>query len=180
MKQVGSRPPGTMNIEQFNRNIVTKRDELLSAAIKLCGDNDTAEDLVQEVMLRMWNMGPRLDSHPCPQALAMTILRNKFRDDRRHSRHETVLTAGLHEHGSEDTTVETADEMNVIRRIMESLPPLQSQILKMKEIEGYDKEEIMKITGCSADSLRQNLSRARRRIRDEFVRITAYNSMDGK
>ena len=71
----------------------------------------------------------------------------------------------------------TADEVVLIEKIMEGLPPLQAQILRMKEIDGYDKEEIMKITGCTAESLRQNLSRARRRIREEFLRITTYNRM---
>lgn len=60
---------------------------------------------------------------------------------------------------------------------MDRLPPLQAQILRMKEIEGYDKEEIIKITGCTPESLRQNLSRARRRIKEEFMRISAYNGM---
>jgi len=171
-----------MNIEQFNRNIVTMRDELLAAAIKLCGNSDTAEDLVQEVMLRMWNMRAKLDRHPCHKALALTILRNRYYDDWRHSRHETADATDRQERWSEDTTVETADEVSVIKRIMDNLPPLQAQILRMKEIEGYDKEEIMKITGCTAESLRQNLSRTRRRVREEFIRITTYNGTgrDGK
>lgn len=41
----------------------------------------------------------------------------------------------------------------------------------MKEIEGYEAEEIMQITGCSADNLRKNLSRARLKIRDTYMKI---------
>ena len=41
----------------------------------------------------------------------------------------------------------------------------------MKEIEGYEMEEIMQIVGCSADNLRKNLSRARLRIREVYMRI---------
>ncbi len=44
--------------------------------------------------------------------------------------------------------------------------------VRMKEMEGYEADEIMAITGCTSESLRQNLSRARRRIREEFIRIT--------
>lgn len=166
-----------MDIEQFNHNIVAMRDELVAMATRLSGNSETAEDLVQEVMLKLWDMRTKLDSHTCHKALALTILRNKFYDRQKHARYET--TAGLYgtDQGKEDTTVETADELGVIRKIMESLPPLQAQILRMKEIEGYDKEEIIKITGCTPESLRQNLSRARKRIREEFMRITTYNSM---
>ena len=45
-------------------------------------------------------------------------------------------------------------------------------IFRMKEIEGYDASEIMQITGCSAESLRQNLSRARRKILSDFTKLT--------
>ena len=60
-----------------------------------------------------------------------------------------------------------------MRRIVDTLPALQRMIFRMKEIEGYDAGEIMQITGCSAENLRKNLSRARMRIREEFVRLTA-------
>lgn len=60
-----------------------------------------------------------------------------------------------------------------MRRIVDTLPALQRMIFRMKEIEGYDASEIMQITGCSAENLRKNLSRARMRIREEFVRLTA-------
>lgn len=48
----------------------------------------------------------------------------------------------------------------------------QARIFRMKEIEGYDSKEIMQITGCSAESLRQNLSRARRKILSDFTKLT--------
>ena len=48
----------------------------------------------------------------------------------------------------------------------------KERMFKMKEIEGYDSAEIMQITGCSAESLRQNLSRARRKILADFAKLT--------
>ena len=56
--------------------------------------------------------------------------------------------------------------------LVDRLPPLQRQIFRLKEIEDLESGEIMQICGCSADALRQNLSRARRRIQAEFIRIT--------
>lgn len=76
-----------------------------------------------------------------------------------------------------DNGVEAANEVELIRRIVEGLPPLQRQIFKMKELEGYDQQEMIAITGCSADSLRQNLSRARKQIRKEYLRLTALHTL---
>lgn len=41
----------------------------------------------------------------------------------------------------------------------------------MKEIDGYESEEIRLILGCTADNLRRNLSRARMKIRERYMEI---------
>ena len=71
----------------------------------------------------------------------------------------------------DDLSAETKDSVRLVGRIVDQLPPLQRQIFRMKEIEGYEMEEIMQIVGCSADNLRKNLSRARLRIREVYMRI---------
>ena len=48
---------------------------------------------------------------------------------------------------------------------------LYSEQETMKEIEGYTADEIMLITGCTADNLRRNLSRARTKIRETYIKI---------
>ncbi len=71
----------------------------------------------------------------------------------------------------DDLSAEAKDSVRLVGRIVDQLPPLQRQIFRMKEIEGYEMEEIMQIVGCSADNLRKNLSRARLRIREVYMRI---------
>jgi RNA polymerase sigma factor (sigma-70 family) len=105
------------------------------------------------------------------EALAQTILKNKYTDEWRHRQLEAGKENPI-EPFTEDLTAETNDEMEIIRLIIDHLPPLQQQILRMKEIEGYESNEILEITGCTADGLRQNLSRARRKIQQEYLRIS--------
>lgn len=159
-----------MEIEEFTKKIVTMRKELYSIASRMAGNGDMAEDMVQETMLKLWSIRHSLDRHTSHKALAITILRNKYNDYWRHRQLETGIRSGQTEAITEQASLEEKDEVELIKDIIGHLPPLQAQIFRMKEIEGYDKEEIMKITGCSPDSLRQNLSRARKRIREEFLR----------
>ena len=42
----------------------------------------------------------------------------------------------------------------------------------MKDIEGYESEEIAEITGCDIQAVRMNLSRARKRVREVFLQLT--------
>lgn len=149
---------------------VPLRDRLLRQALRLSAhDADTSEDLVQETLLRLWELRDNLTKHPNVEALASTILRNKWYDHWRRSQHtlnDEQLLRHLH-----DSTADSAGEMELIDLIVGHLPPLQQQIFRMKEIEGYEKEEIMLVTGCSDESLRQNLSRARKRIRELYIRM---------
>lgn len=158
-----------MEITEFNQHIVSLRQELLVTALKLSGDKDISEDYVQEVLLKMWTMRDKLKQHPNCKALAFTMIRNVHIDNWRHKRHE-VSVPDIRDNATENVAEEN-DKIKIISSIIDSLPPLQARAFKMKEIDGYDYEEMQMILGCSAESLRQNISRARKRIREEFFRI---------
>lgn len=159
-----------MKAEAFQKMFVPLRDRLLQQALRLSAhDADTSEDLVQETLLRLWELRDTLTKHPNVEALASTILRNKWHDHWRRSQH-TLNDEQLLRY-LQDSTTDSADDMEFIDIIVGHLPPLQQQIFRMKEIEGYEKEEIMVVTGCSDESLRQNLSRARKRIRELYIRM---------
>lgn len=161
-----------MNLNEFTIKIIPMRTDVLAQARRLTGDDNDAEDLAQEVMLKLWTMRDTLDTHPNARALAFTILRNLHTDLWR--RRQWAAQAGDWPpiDKSDFAEADSHDEMALIRLIMEHLPPLQRQIMRMKEIEGYNGEEIQQITGCSADGIRQNLSRARRRIREDYMKLT--------
>ena len=42
-------------------------------------------------------------------------------------------------------------------------------IIRMKDIEEYETEEIAEITGCNAEAIRSNLSRARKKVREVYL-----------
>jgi len=162
-----------MDIETFTKKIMPIRRHLINKARAMTGDNSRAEDLVQEVMLKLWSIRSDIARHPNPAALAMTILTNKARDEWRRQR-EYATTKKAAEPSAEDHSTETHSDMELIRQIVDRLPPLQQKIFKMKEIEGYEAEEIISITGCSPDALRQSLSRARRTIKEGFIKLSNY------
>lgn len=62
-----------MELKQFKIAVLPLRDKLLSYARKLTDDHSDAEDAVQEVMLKLWNLRPKLDEYHSIEALAMTM-----------------------------------------------------------------------------------------------------------
>ncbi|MDE8698171.1 sigma-70 family RNA polymerase sigma factor, partial [Bacteroides cellulosilyticus] len=55
--------------------------------------------------------------------------------------------------------------IRLMHEIINSLPTLQRTIMRMKDIEEYETEEIADITGCNPEAIRSNLSRARKKVR---------------
>ena len=62
-----------MELKQFKIDVLPLREKLLNYARKLTEDPSDAEDAVQEVMLKLWNMRQRLDEYRSIEALAMTM-----------------------------------------------------------------------------------------------------------
>ena len=73
-----------MRTEEFNHIILPMRSDLKEYALRLTESDDNAEDLVQEVMLRLWDMRHDIKAEDNLKALAITIMRNKFYDQCRH------------------------------------------------------------------------------------------------
>lgn len=163
-----------MRTEEFNHIILSMHSDLKAYALRLTESNDNAEDLVQEVMLRLWDIRQNIKAEDNLKALAITIMRNKFYDQCQHEE-RNFTTDKVMEVPIEDLRAEQRDEVNLIRQIVAQFPPLQQQIFRMKEIEGYTADEIMQITGCTADNLRKNLSRARLKIRETYMNIVKQN-----
>ena len=128
-----------MKPEEFNRIIIPMRDELKGLARKLTGDDYSAEDLVQEVRLKLWSMRATLDRYENKRALAMTMLRNKYSDQWRHDRLEDGKASATGLTADDWHRAEAKDEADLIRLIVEHLPELQRQIFKMKEIDARPK-----------------------------------------
>ena len=124
-----------MKPEEFNHIVLPLRRSLIDCLQRLTGNDDDAEDIVQEVMLRLWNMRSRIEAGANVSALAYTIARNLHCDRCRHQNccrsegEEMLMNIAV-----EDLRAERNDEMRLISRIVESLPPLQQQIFRMKEM----------------------------------------------
>lgn len=147
------------------------RGRLHHEAMRLLSDSDEAEDITQEVVIKLWTMRDRLDEYRSVEALAMVMAR---RLSLNRLRNAAVPLEDWRAHGMESGSTPEAElisKENVrrIERLMDTLPDTQQAILRMKHIDGMEVAEIARMTGCTEEAVRQNLSRARRRIMRHFI-----------
>lgn len=162
-----------MELNQFKITILPLRDKLVGYAQKLTENHSDSEDVVQEVMLKLWNIREQLHEYRSIEALAVKITHNLCMDVWRKKRTKVLsidrVTVPHQSTMTPERLLEEKDEMRLMYRIVDSLPPLQQTILRMRDIEEYETAEIAEITGCSAEAIRSNLSRARRKVRDIYL-----------
>lgn len=163
-----------MELNQFKITVVPLRGKLLNYARKLTDDSSDAEDVVQEVMLKLWNIRQKLEEYNSIEALAVRITHNLCMDMWRSKRTDQISldqVPVVSQTVNPERVLEGNDEIRLMREIISSLPALQQTIIRMKDIEEYETEEIAQITGCSSESIRSNLSRARKKVRDIYLKI---------
>ena len=163
-----------MEQERFKKEVLPVRERLLLYVRKLLDDPDDAEDVVQEVFLKLWYTRDVLDRYQNLPALATRIAQrlclNRLKT---RGRMEGDLSECLAL--SDDTTpytqLERKENVERVMRIIDMLPGLQQAILRMRHVDGLEVDEIAGLTGSTPEAIRMNLSRARKRVRDQFFKI---------
>lgn len=145
---------------------------MLRLAVRYMEDADEAEDVIQDVLLKLWFLRDKLDGYRSVDALAAVITKHLCINTLRGARMETVdLEQGMAIDGGDtaDKKLLETEETDEILRAIASLPNLQQAVLRMKHIEGFEVEEIARLTGSTPIAVRTNLSRARKKIREQFI-----------
>lgn len=164
-----------MKTDLFKNEIMPIRDKLFMTAYRMLEDRDDAEDAVQETLIRLWNLRDNLEKYNSLTALAITVIKNHCIDKIRLRDRNEPIEDELYRRAGPDNPylqLERKNSEEVLKAIIEGLPALQKAIIKMKDIEEYELSEIAEITGTNIEAVRVNLSRARKKVREEYIRIT--------
>ena len=149
---------------QFNRIFRRYENDMRRYAYWLAGNHHTAEDLVQEALLRAWKSFHRLQNTDAAKGWLLTILRreNARRFESYRPREVAIAVDGL---GSRSPGYDTSTEAFVLRREMERLADDYRIPLLKQVIEGYSQKEIAAQIGISSAGVGTRLFRARRKLR---------------
>lgn len=160
----------------FKRLYLPFHPKLYRIAFALVGNQEEAEDIVQEVYSRLWERRDELAVVRNPEAYAITLTKHFCLDYLRSPR-ASRQTAELEEteefqsDSSPEKETEEKDQIRQIQRWIDKLPLNQQQVLRLQGMEDYSVEEIEQVTGYTAGNIRVLLSRARKTIREQFNKL---------
>ena len=163
----------------FNKLYDLYADRLYGFAYNLTHSSEMAEEIVQEVFLKIWQMREHSSPEYSFRSFLFTIAKNKFLNDLRnrltllsYDEYITQLDDAT-ERGENSTESEfNFNELNEqVLQSKDKLSKRQKMIFEMSKEEGLSNQEIALKLGISEQSVRNQLSSALKVLREELIKI---------
>jgi RNA polymerase sigma-70 factor, ECF subfamily len=132
---------------------------------------DRAADLCQEVFLRLYQAGPRYQESGVFTTWLYRIALNVARDAHRR---RDVMRLGNHEPLDDDTPADAIcrrESVEIVARLVAELPEPQREVLVLHHHEKLNFEEIARLTGTPASTLKSRFAAALARLRDRLKQL---------
>ena len=138
----------------------------MAVAYAFFRNREDAEDVVQEVLLKLFKRGLKEEDNL--EALAVRATKNACVSEWRKRRLRSAETLGAgHEsipsQSKTDAAVEAGDRMDILGRAMSRLPRSEQRLIRLRQA-GLESEEISLVTCIPLRSVRTIISSARRHL----------------
>jgi RNA polymerase sigma factor (sigma-70 family) len=167
-----------MLARDFKTDVLPISNKLLRFALQILQDEEEAKDVLQDIFLKLWQKRDELGKVENLEAFAIRMIRNRCFDLIRSRR--TISLEGMkkmnrtEEDCSDTDHLVNAETAGLVKRVIAGLPDLQRTVIHLRDIEQLEYEEIADATDLNVNAIRVNLSRARKKVRDEILKIQNY------
>jgi len=165
-----------MDAQEFKQRFMPHYKLLYRVAYHLTGNAQDAEDLLQDLYLKLWQKRDDLPDEAMKEAYLVTMIRRQFLDQRRLKHVDT--SAELKEDASPpderslDHQIDARDEARQMEGLIRQLPERDAKIIQMHLMEERSYEEIEQNTGLSQGNIRIIVMRTRQKLKQQFQKIT--------
>ena len=165
-----------MDAQEFKQRFMPHYKLLYRVAYQLTGNAQDAEDLLQDLYLKLWQKRDDLPDEAMKEAYLVTMIRHLFFDQRRLKHLDT--SAELKEDASPpderslDHQIDSRDEARQMEGLIQQLPERDAKIIQMHLMEDRSYEEIEQDTGLSQGNIRIIVMRTKKKLKQQFSNIT--------
>ena len=158
----------------IQRDILPLKNILYRLALRITLNSQEAEDVVQDVIIKMWKMGERLNDVENLESYALRLTRNLSIDRQRMKVNQVESFDELEDfHGGISNTIESRleqqERIDSIRDIMMQMPEKQRSVMQLRDFEGKSYKEIALALEISEDQVKVNIFRARQFVKSRIA-----------
>ncbi|WP_210462286.1 RNA polymerase sigma factor [Rufibacter roseolus] len=167
-----------MDLQEFKTKVLPAKQKLYRMALFLLQNKEEAEDILQDVFLKLWSNKHKLHAYASIEAFAMSVTKNLCLDKLKGRKNKHMVDVVDMELDSLEVNpyqrYEQTDQVNKVLELVNLLPEQQRLILHLRDVEGYGYDEIEQVTGINVNAIRVALSRARKSVRDGLLKMENY------
>ena len=164
--------------QDFESRFLPVRQKLFRFAYRMLEDSDEAEDVVQDVLLKVWNQRSRLSEIENAEAWCMQLTRNLSLDRLKSPRRQLRMTLegwdGAEDRATPHRTTEINDTLHRMQGLLSTLPDVQREVLHLREVEGYSYQEMAEVLSIDLNQIKVYLHRARKALREKLLAQDRY------
>lgn len=165
--------------DNFTNETLPHKSALYNYALKISGNADDAQDLVQETYYKAFRYFDKFQSGTNSKAWMFMILKNTFINDYRKSKREPYkLDYEQIQNFYENVKSDRANENNLdkdfyndlfddeLTEAIDQLPTKMREVFLLCDLEGYSYEETAELVQCPIGTVRSRLHRARHMLQE--------------
>src|SRR2546425_3851907 len=151
----------TPTVESIWENLASQLRNFIRARVR---DHSAAEDILQEVFVKIHRKLPTLRAGGRDEAWVWRVTRNAITDHFRRTRPSKPLPAELT--SDSERELELPDLTPCVRRFVGELPPTYRDALVLTEWQGLTQEQMAKQLGLSISGAKSRVQRARIQLKE--------------
>lgn len=159
----------------FRHDILPLKDKLYRLALRMTLNPQEAEDIVQDTLIKIWNRRDTLGEIQSLEAFSMIICRNISLDHLKSRENQNASLEGLVIDRPDQSLTpleqtQQNDNIERIKRIMDSLPEKQRTCMQLRDFEGKTYKDIAEILSMTEEQVKINIFRARKTVKEKFIK----------
>lgn len=168
----------------FRNDILPLKNVLFRLALRITLNREEAEDVVQETMMKMWSLREEWEKIESIEAFSLKVCRNLSIDKTRRAATGNISLEEQREAGYEspdhsytaspEQQAIANDRIEMVKRLVETLPEKQRSIIQLRDFEGKPYREIATVLGISEEQVKVYLHRARNTIKQKYTATDKY------
>ncbi|WP_337864539.1 sigma-70 family RNA polymerase sigma factor [Ignavibacterium sp.] len=175
--------------EDFEREAIPHMDALFNFALKMTGDSDEADDLVQETYLKAFRFFDKFEKGTNCKAWLFRIMKNTYinkyrKETKEPDKVDYEEVENFYENVRPSSTDSAHLEKDIFDNLLDdelseainSLPDDFKTVVILCDIEGFTYEEIADFIDVPVGTVRSRLHRARKML---FIKLQKYASERG-
>ena len=142
------------------------RPRLKDIGRQFFGNEEMAEDIAQETLMRLWMLRERIEPQTDIEPLAVRMAKNLCVSEWRKQkvRQGNVLQEALTGHEDIQRDVEQKEEVAQLQKAISQLKPAEQRLFRMRHEAEMDIQQISAVTGIGVRSVSAMLSTAKRKL----------------